>query len=155
MAWLQQVFQRETGLKARRKYRLLLIDGYGSHLTKEFLEYCHQHKIILAVYLPHSTHTLQALNVVMFKPLSTAYLKRLAKRLHKHQGLVLVKKPNFFGLFWDAWTNSFTKANILSSFKATSVHPFNPNVILERFRGDASDTSSEASSDNSVYSRDK
>ena len=71
LAWLQQVFQRFTAAKARRKYRLLLVDGHGSHLTEEFLEYCHRHKILLAVYPPHSTHTLQPLDVVMLKPLST------------------------------------------------------------------------------------
>jgi hypothetical protein len=99
LAWLQQVFERFTAPKARRKYRLLLVDGHGSHLTEEFLEYCHRHKILLGIYPPHSTHTLQPLDVVMFKPLSTAYSKKLATRLHKHQGLVPVTKADFFGLF--------------------------------------------------------
>ena len=84
LAWLQQVFERFTTAKARRKYRLLLVDGHGSHLTEEFLEYCNRHKILLGVYPPYSTHTLQPLNVVMFKPLSTAYLKQLATRLYRH-----------------------------------------------------------------------
>jgi hypothetical protein len=127
LAWLQQVFERFTAPKARRKYRLLLVDGHGSHLTEEFLEYCHRHKILLGIYPPHSTHTLQPLDVVMFKLLSTAYSKKLATRLHKHQGLVPVTKTDFFGLFLDAWASSFTAKNIFSSFKATGVHPFNPH----------------------------
>ncbi|KAF1969034.1 hypothetical protein BU23DRAFT_478553, partial [Bimuria novae-zelandiae CBS 107.79] len=57
------------------------------------------HKILISIYLPYSTHTLQPLNIVMFKPLSIAYLKKLGERLFKHKGLVLVKKPNFFSLF--------------------------------------------------------
>jgi hypothetical protein len=65
--------------------------------------------------------------VVMFKLLSTAYSKKLATRLHKHQGLVPVTKTDFFGLFLDAWASSFTAKNIFSSFKATGVHPFNPH----------------------------
>ena len=105
------VFQRFTAAKARRKYHLLLVDGHGSHLTKEFLEYCHGHKIILAVYPHHSTHTLQPLDVVMFKPLSTAYSKKLTERVFKHQGFVPVKKRDFFKLFWDAWELSFTEKN--------------------------------------------
>jgi hypothetical protein len=139
------VFERFTAAKARRKYRLLLLDGHGSHLTEEFLEYCHRHKILLGIYPPHSTHTLQPLDVVMFKPLSTVHSKKLATRLHKHQGLVPVTKADFFSLFWDAWTSSFTAKNIFSSFKATGVHPFNPNIILDRFTNDSSDTSSDAS----------
>ena len=154
LAWLQQVFERFTAAKARRKYRLLLVDGHGSHLTEEFLEYCHRHKILLGIYPPHSTHTLQPLDVVMFKPLSTAYSKKLATRLHKHQGLVPVTKADFFGLFWDAWTSSFTAKNILSSFKATGVHPFNPDVVLDRFANNDSDTSSNASEEAPTYGGD-
>ena len=154
LAWLQQVFDRFTKDKARRKYRLLLMDGHGSHLTEEFLEYCHRHKILLGVYPPHSTHTLQPLDVVMFKPLSTAYSKKLATRLHKHQGLVPVTKADFFSLFWDAWMASFTAKNIFSSFKSTGVHPFDPDVILNRFIDNSSDTSSNTSSVTPIYSGD-
>ena len=76
LAWLEQVFDRYTKKKARqsRSYRLLILDGHGSHITMDFIDYCDKHKILLAIYPPHSTHTLQPLDVVMFKPLSTAYL---------------------------------------------------------------------------------
>jgi hypothetical protein len=73
LAWLKQVFDRFTKEKARRKYRLLILDGHGSHVTMDFINYCDQNKILLAIFPPHSTHTLQPLDVVMFKPLSTAY----------------------------------------------------------------------------------
>lgn len=155
LAWLQQVFQRFTAEKARRKYRLLLVDGHGSHLTEEFLEYCHRHRILLAVYPPHSTHTLQPLDVVMFKPLSTAYSKQLQQRLFKHQGLVPVKKSDFFKLFWDAWVTSFSEKNVLSSFKSTGVSPFNPDVILRRFINNDSDTSTDSEDDAQVYEGDE
>lgn len=123
LAWLQQVLQRFTASKARRKCRLLLVDGHGSHLTEEFLEYCHRHKILLGIYPPHSTHTLQPLDMVMFKPLSTAYSKKLTTRLHKHHGLVPVAEADFFSLFWNAWASSFTAKNIFSSFKAQVYTP--------------------------------
>ena len=35
LAWLKQVFDRETKAKARRDYRLLVLDGHGSHITME------------------------------------------------------------------------------------------------------------------------
>ena len=73
IAWLKQVFDRETKAKARRSYRLLIIDGHGSYIMMEFIKYCDDNKIILAIYPPHSTHTLQPLGVCLFKPLSTAY----------------------------------------------------------------------------------
>ena len=37
LAWLEQVFDRYTKTKARRKYRLLIVDGHGSHLTIDFI----------------------------------------------------------------------------------------------------------------------
>jgi hypothetical protein len=58
LAWLKQVFDRSTKPKAGRSYRLLILDGYGSHLTMDFIEYCDRNRILLVVYLPHLTHTL-------------------------------------------------------------------------------------------------
>jgi hypothetical protein len=99
LAWLEQVFDRHTKPKARSSFRLLILDGHGSHLTMDFIEYCDQHKILLAVFPPHSTHTLQPLDVVMFKPLSSSYSKELTNHLHKSQGLLAIKKGDFFSLF--------------------------------------------------------
>jgi hypothetical protein len=49
----------------------------------DFINYCDEHRILLAIMPPHSTHTLQPLDVVMFKPLSTAYSSALTTHLHK------------------------------------------------------------------------
>jgi hypothetical protein len=75
LAWLEQVFDRCTKKKARyrKDWRLLILDGHGSHVTMDFISYCDKQRILLAVFSPHSTHTLQPLDVVLFKPLSTAY----------------------------------------------------------------------------------
>jgi hypothetical protein len=88
LAWLEQVFDRYTKAKARRSWRLLILDGHGSHVTMDFLNYCNQNRILVMVFPPHSTHTLQPLDVVMFKPLLTAYSNALTKHLHNAQGLV-------------------------------------------------------------------
>ena len=82
LAWLKQVFDRFTKAKARRKYCLLILDGHGSYVTMDFINYCDRNKILLAIFPPHSTHTLQLLDVVMFKPLLTAYLKELTTHLY-------------------------------------------------------------------------
>src|SRR5271170_1385657 len=44
-------------------YRLLILDGHGSHVTGEFLGYCIQHKIVLLVLPPHTSHLTQPLDV--------------------------------------------------------------------------------------------
>ena len=81
VAWLKQVFNRFTRSKSHSSYRLLLLDGHRSYVTQKFLEFCIKNKILVAIFPPHSTHTLQPLDVVMFKPLSTAYLKELSNYL--------------------------------------------------------------------------
>ena len=58
-----------------------------------------------------AVHTLQSLDVVMFKPLSTAYSKELIN-LHSGQGLSVIKKSDFFHLFCKAWVSTFTQGCI-------------------------------------------
>ena len=58
LAWLKEVFERETSRYARTGYRLLLLDGHASHVTMDFINYCDSHKILLAVFPPHATYTL-------------------------------------------------------------------------------------------------
>jgi hypothetical protein len=99
LAWLEQIFNRQTKHKAQRRWRLLIVDGHGSHVTMDFLEFCDKNRILVAVYPPHSTHTLQPLDVVMFKPLSSAYKHELTQHLQLSQGLIAVKKSDFFPLF--------------------------------------------------------
>ncbi|KAJ8115409.1 hypothetical protein OPT61_g2929 [Boeremia exigua] len=152
LAWLQQVFDRFTKAKARRKWRLLILDSYGSHITMDFINYCNQNKILLAILPPHSTHTLQPLDVVMFKPLLTAYSKELTTHLHNSQGLSVIKKSDFFHLFWKAWTSTFTQGLILKSFEATGIAPLQPNVILQRFAKPSPQASDRSRSSSSTYS---
>jgi hypothetical protein len=83
LAWLEQVFDRYTKAKARRAWRLLIVDGHGSHVTSDFIEYCHENKILLLILPAHSTHTLQPLDVVMFKSLSSGYSGQLSELIQK------------------------------------------------------------------------
>lgn len=98
-----------------------------------FVKFCDLNKIMIAVYPPHSTHTLQPLDVVCFSPLAGNYSKALTKHLHNAQGLLPMKKGDFFRLFWQAWVETFTEKLILSAFKHTGLIPYNPNVILDKF----------------------
>jgi hypothetical protein len=101
LAWLDQVFERCMKQKARlgRDWRLLILDGHSSRLTFEFLEYCEARRILVSVFPPYLSHTLQPLDVVSFKPLPGAYTHQLTRYLHRTQGLVPLKKGDFFPLF--------------------------------------------------------
>lgn len=127
------MFDRCTKEKARRQWRLLILDGHRSHVTMDFIDYCDQNKILLAVFPPHSTHTLQPLDVCVFKSLSAAYSDELTAYLHRSQGLSTVAKRDFFTLFWKAWTTSATPQLITKAFECTGISPPDPTPILKRF----------------------
>jgi hypothetical protein len=78
-SWLTTIFERYTRTKARhgRDWRLLYIDGHGSHVNMKFLTWCKEHKVIVAVYPPHSTHRLQPLDIGLFSPLANYYSQEL------------------------------------------------------------------------------
>jgi hypothetical protein len=57
-AWLEQVFNRHTTAKAPRGWRLLILDGHGSHVTADFIDFCDAYRILLAIFPQHSTHSL-------------------------------------------------------------------------------------------------
>ncbi|KAF1934447.1 DDE-domain-containing protein, partial [Didymella exigua CBS 183.55] len=123
LAWLEQVFDRYTKQKSRVQYRLLVVDGHGSHITMEFIKYCDDHRILLAILPPHSTQTLQPLDVVCFAPLAHFYTIELTEYLQQSLGWLPVKKGDFFPLFWRAWVKSFTESTVLSSFRVTGICP--------------------------------
>jgi hypothetical protein len=123
LAWLKQVFDCGTKAKAQSSYRLLILDGHGSHLTMDFIEYCDQNKILLMVYPPHSTHTLQPLDIVMFKPLSSAYQAKISEFMERSQGLTSMSKRDFFPLFYQAWQDSFKKQQSSRLLRLQASHP--------------------------------
>ncbi|RPB04330.1 DDE-domain-containing protein, partial [Choiromyces venosus 120613-1] len=67
MKWLAhfQIFSQRLQVGV---YRLLLLDGFGSHCTKQFIDYCDNHKIVVFCLPPHTSYLLQPLDVVVFQP---------------------------------------------------------------------------------------
>jgi hypothetical protein len=115
LAWIEQVFDRLTKGKARTSYRLLILDGHGSHLTEDFFDFCHNNKILIMIFPPHSTHTSQPLDVVMFAPLARNYSTRLSEHVHGSQGLLYVNKGDFILLFWPGPPGMKSENNLLCS----------------------------------------
>jgi hypothetical protein len=93
LAWLKQVFDRHTKKKARLSYQLLILNGHGSHVTMDFIEHCDKNRILLDIFPPHSTHSLQPLNVVCFAPLARSYTDELTT----HTALPTVRTTPYYG----------------------------------------------------------
>ncbi|KAF2228327.1 DDE-domain-containing protein, partial [Viridothelium virens] len=132
--WLSEVFEKNTKTTARnrRDWRLLIIDGHGSHVDSTFLEFCDKHRILVAVFPPHSTHRLQPLDVSLFSPLAIYYSQNLDNWIMRSQGLTHLQKSDFFMLFWPAFEKAFSPSNIESGWRKTGLQLFNPDIVLEQ-----------------------
>jgi hypothetical protein len=139
LSWLQSLFHKQTLDKARRDWRLLILDGHGSHCTLSFLEWCQSNRILVAVFPPHSTHRLQPLDVSLFRPLASYYSQSLDAHSRLSQGLASVTKRDFFKNFYSAFDKAFTEANIRSGWLKTGIEPFDPDQVLKIFKGEGGD----------------
>ena len=85
-------FNRFTSQKAKGKYRMLLFDGHGSHLSQEFLDFCWKHHIRPFLLPAHTTHLLQPLDVGGSGP-----LKHLVNGSHQDPELGFIdgRAPNW------------------------------------------------------------
>lgn len=54
-------FEKYSARKQEGAYRLLLLDGHGSHHSGEFFKFCEYHKINPVGTPPHTTYLLQPL----------------------------------------------------------------------------------------------
>jgi hypothetical protein len=106
------------------------------------------------IYPLHATHSLQALDVVMFKSLSSQYSKKLINHTDKSLGILPVKKGDFIPLFWSAWISSFTEKLIFNAFEATGVWPRNRDAVLKRFKNKASTNPNKSGSFTSLMESD-
>lgn len=109
-----------------------MLNGHGSHVTMEFLNWDLYHKIFIAVFPPHASHKLQPLDVKLFAPLSTCYSNNLSQHRAESQSLSAISKRDFFRLFWPVWQSAFTAKNIQSGLQATGLFPLNSEVVLRQ-----------------------
>jgi len=99
LQWLQKVFHPYTKEKAGNRRRLLIVDGHSSYVNLQFIEWADQHRILLMILPPHSTHRLQPLDVGLFQPLATAYSNQISNLMSMGQGYVSMNKALFWPMF--------------------------------------------------------
>ncbi|XP_044715550.1 DDE superfamily endonuclease domain-containing protein [Hirsutella rhossiliensis] len=148
--WLIGVFDRFTKEKARngRDYRLLITDGHSSHVNMDFLEWCDQHRIIVAVFPPHSTHRLQPL-MCPFGPLD-----RIHQPAHpvdcKDTGTHRAIETRVLVVILERIRVIFLGGEHRKWLETDRLLPFDPEVVFVADRGETEDESE--SGDSSVDS---
>ena len=128
LEWLEH-FNKWSAQSSLGKKRLLIVDGHGSHHTKQFIQYCDDHDIIPFGMPPNLTHILQPLDVVVFQPLKHYHAKALD--IMVRDGLVSIGKLEFLSCIGNVRDQAFRESTIRSAFKKTGIYPFNPQLVLE------------------------
>ena len=126
--WLTRCFDSETRDKADVEYRLLICDRHDSHITAEFITHCIDNKILLMILPPHSSHLTQPLDVGVFGALK----KHIAAELYPlmRTRVSRIQKVEWLTAFVAVHDKALSSKNILSGFRGTGIHPFQPTKVL-------------------------
>jgi hypothetical protein len=104
------------------------MDGHSSHLTADVIAFCMEHAIDMLILPPHTSHMLQPLDVSMFQPLKRALAKETDAAVRLDYGRI--PRVEWTSMYIRARERAFTKANILSGWKATGLQPLSEIVVL-------------------------
>jgi DDE superfamily endonuclease/Tc5 transposase DNA-binding domain len=129
MKWLER-FERATRKRTQGNSRLLILDGHESHVTVDFIAYCHDHDILPMCLPPHTTHLLQPLDLVIFRSMKHWQSRAvdLATRLFKDS----FSKMDFLDTYPGVRSAALSPKNISSAWKAAGLVPFDPDVVLSK-----------------------
>jgi hypothetical protein len=122
--WLSTMFEPETR-PGTGIWRLLILDGHGSHTAISFLWFCKQHQIYLLFLPAHASHVLQPLDLGVFAPLKSRYRTQIAA-LASLDDASPVKKQRFLTCYNSARKETFVPRLLRTGWKSAGLLPFNP-----------------------------
>ena len=131
LRWLKECFEPHTKQLMRGNFRMLIMDGHASHISAEAVEFCISNNILLACLPAHTTHLLQPLDVGIFSPLAKAYSDGIID-FSQLGGVYAIDKVDFLKVLMPAREKAITSSNIQKAFAASGLHPFQPQVVLEK-----------------------
>lgn len=131
LQWLQR-FDSLTASKRHGAWRMLVMDGHGSHMTLEFLEYAKANKIQLFAFPAHTTHLTQPLDVGVFQPYKHWHAQGVNHAMRC--GETQFSKLDFFALFSSMKAKTMTHTTITHAWQKTGLMPYNPEVVLSQIR---------------------
>jgi hypothetical protein len=101
-------------------------------MTTLFLGYCERHRILPFFLIPHTTHPVQPLDVVLFQPYNHYHGEAVdeATRL----GCSNFNKVEFLASLSAIRQKTFVKKSILSSFRKKGLILFDPPIVLNKMR---------------------
>ena len=129
--WIQH-FHRFSVCQQVGVWNHSLLDGYISHCTFEFLDFCDKEKIVVFCLPAHTTHVLQPLDVVLFQPYKHWHAQAVDAAIWT--GCNNFNNVEFLHFLSSIQQKIFTLSSIQSAFCKTGLILFNPSVVLSQLR---------------------
>jgi hypothetical protein len=126
--WIQH-FHHSTKHRIKGTHRLLLCDGYGSHMTREFVKFCEDNHIIYFFLISHTSHILQPLDVGVFQAYKHWHSEAIAEA--SQLGIGKFTKNEFLYVLKTIRQKTFKPQTIYHGFARTGIFPYNPRIVIE------------------------
>ncbi|KAF7564356.1 HTH-Tnp-Tc5 multi-domain protein [Pyrenophora tritici-repentis] len=126
--WLERVFLPETALLEDR-WRMLILDGHGSHISLDFLWTCKKNKVYLLFLPAHASHILQPLDLSVFSVVKRFYRQQI-QALSYLDDAAPVKKERFITAYYHARERAITKRVIREGWATAGICPFNIDRVV-------------------------
>jgi hypothetical protein len=126
--WLQRIFLPATTPR-QGQWRLLILDGHGSHIPVDFMWSCRQNKVWLLYLPPHASHILQPLDLAPFSVVKSKYRNEI-RALSALDDAAPIKKERFVTSYNKAREEGLSERVIRAGWKAAGLCPYNPDLVL-------------------------
>ena len=134
LEWLRQIFipesRRGRPSTDTSYWRLLVIDGHGSHCTGEFIFECLFNQISVLYLLPHTSHLVQPCDLGPFAHLKAFYSKNLKNFIAT--GEVKVNRSQFNILYQQARHSGLNEQYITAGWRRSGLWPIAPQKVLQK-----------------------
>ncbi|KAI0994339.1 hypothetical protein K3495_g13843 [Podosphaera aphanis] len=125
--WMKH-FDKHAKPSNPEEWRMLVMDDHGSHVTLEFVDYCHNNKILPFLPPQHLTHLLQPFDIGVFQQYKH-YHQECLYDYNRWSGFDF-DKFDFPKVLQRMRNLAFKRRTIGYSWKESGLHPFN----LERVK---------------------
>ena len=136
--WLEFFHFQTKNRRVRGQKRLLLFDGHGSHLTKEFIELCELWEIVPFIFPAHTTHLVQPLDGSPFRALKDAF--RMKNNMIAQWGGDAEDKAFFFREIAGIRAQALKARTIRKAFADRGIYPLNSALVIDRLSAQRSPT---------------
>ena len=127
--WIQH-FEKATRARMRGNWRMLICDGFGSHLTFEMVKFCEENGILLFFLPPHTSHLLQPLDVGVFNVYKHHHSEAIESATLT--GCSKFTKQDFLAAINSIRAKTFKSSTVQLGFRLSGIWPINPEIVCEK-----------------------